>query len=267
MGCTSSKDATLSQSQKPADLTSKGSEICTEPEFAPINVDHIPQESSSAAAVTTTVTQEEVCISAVPQDNQNIIESINNDQPSDQPVLAVPAVPTPIQVLPEVVQNEELPSINENTGLLPTSNSVESLQDLPCEMAPPAIKKGSMTKRGHIVHNWKSRHFVLMDGILTYYESASPNPPYGINKKGEMNLRGAEVTGNKTNLIIKRIKDTGDSRNSKFNRSSSSRKSLSGKVESDGHDELIVDIKYPNERDEWLEAIQSHIEYFTNINP
>ena len=265
MGCTSSKDATLSQSQQPVVLNSNSSEICTEPEFAPINVDHVPHETSSVAAVTTTVTQEEVHISVVPQDNQNIIESSNLDRPSDE-VLAVSAVPTPITMHPEVVQKEELANINENTGLLPTSNSVESLQDLPFEMAPPAIKKGSMTKRGHIVHNWKSRHFVLMDGILTYYESASPNPPYGVNKKGEMNLRGAEVTGNKTNLIIKRIKDTGDFRNSKFNRSSSSRKSLSGKLESDGHDELIVDIKYPNERDEWLEAIQSHIEYFTNIN-
>ena len=45
------------------------------------------------------------------------------------------------------------------------------------------MKKGWMKKEGHIVKNWKDRHFVLDSGILIYYEDE-----HFVNEKGRLLL-------------------------------------------------------------------------------
>jgi hypothetical protein len=56
---------------------------------------------------------------------------------------------------------------------------------------PPPLT-GYLTKRGHIIKNWKLRFVVLEQGRLQYYEegdnSPSARPPYGRGIKGSMSL-------------------------------------------------------------------------------
>ena len=42
------------------------------------------------------------------------------------------------------------------------------------------LKKGRMTKKGHKIHNWKDRWFILTPTTLAYYESEE-NPVLKVN--------------------------------------------------------------------------------------
>ena len=66
-------------------------------------------------------------------------------------------------------------SINNNGDAAPGTTINTDLQ--------PPMKKGWMKKEGHVVKNWKDRHFVLDSGILIYYE----NEHY-VNERGRLIL-------------------------------------------------------------------------------
>eukprot|EP01038_Epipyxis_sp_PR26KG_P006789 gene6789-9299_t len=68
--------------------------------------------------------------------------------------------------------------------------------------SPPAIKQGLITKQGQFFKSWKKRHFVLNEGNLAYYESASEAAPYGIGKKGEVSLDGMEIVQNGASVML-----------------------------------------------------------------
>jgi hypothetical protein len=114
----------------------------------------------------------------------------------------------------------------------------------PVRVEAPPIKKGMLVKQGHLVKNMKNRFFVLEEGVLCYYENQSVNPPYGVNKKGELSLLGTRLDVNKNYLSIICIDPT------------------SGK-ETLG---LLLDVKYPNERSEWVDAIKQHQLYLSLKN-
>jgi len=99
----------------------------------------------------------------------------------------------------------------------------------------PDKKKGYILKQGHVIKNWKNRFFILDEGVLTYYESSTPNAPYGVNKKGELKLNDITVTDNKSLVTL----------------------STRGR----GAADLVLEIKYPNEREEWVAAIRQHVDY------
>jgi hypothetical protein len=105
----------------------------------------------------------------------------------------------------------------------------------------PALKKGFILKEGHLVKNWKKRFFVLEAGVMTYYESSTDKPPYGVRKKGEMTLKGATAKVEKNNITI----------------------SAEGDSTREGQSSLTLEIRYPTEREEWLQAIRAHIAYFS----
>ncbi|RYH22792.1 hypothetical protein EON65_18710, partial [archaeon] len=107
--------------------------------------------------------------------------------------------------------------------------------------APPASRKGTIFKQGHMVKNWKNRFFVLENGIMAYYETSSPRPPFGVNKKGEISLKGCTVSMDKSIVTISSSQSANDK----------------------GHKELVLDIKYPNERQEWMESITEHIAFYS----
>lgn len=124
-----------------------------------------------------------------------------------------------------------LPKPEEQTVLAP-----------PVQLAKmPALKKGFILKEGHLVKNWKNRFFVLEAGIMTYYESSTDKPPYGVRKKGEMVLKGATAKVEKNNITI----------------------SAEGDSAREGQSSLTLEIRYPTEREEWLQAIRAHIAYFS----
>jgi hypothetical protein len=41
--------------------------------------------------------------------------------------------------------------------------------------------------------SWKSRFFVLENGTLSYYEKEILEYPYGVNKKGGVNLKNMKI--------------------------------------------------------------------------
>ena len=94
-------------------------------------------------------------------------------------------------------------------------------------------------KQGHVMKNWNSRQFVMEKGWLRYYVSEKKDYPYGINEKGKMYLKGVSVVEDKTQVILKAVSGRG----------------------ADGHDELVLDIKYPSERADWIAEISKHIAY------
>jgi hypothetical protein len=53
----------------------------------------------------------------------------------------------------------------------------------------PPVMKGWLMKQGHVVKNWKKRHFVLDDGILIYYEEERY-----VNEKGRLRVCDYHVT-------------------------------------------------------------------------
>jgi hypothetical protein len=148
----------------------------------------------------------------------------------------VPAVvgPPSSTVPAETTSSVASPQTNENNS---RSNSVPTKSSMP---APP-IKKGMVLKEGHIVRNWKNRYFVLEKGKLTYYESQSSEYPYGVGKKGDLSLKGVTTVCSKSMISLNTKNEAG-------------KEVLA----------LNLDIKYPNERDEWMEAIKQHIEYINS---
>jgi hypothetical protein len=118
----------------------------------------------------------------------------------------------------------------------------EELVLTPTEVIVPPIKKGFLVKQGHVVKNWKNRFFVLQEGLLCYYESELVNPPYGVHKKGEISLLGARLEVNKNFLSI-------------ICKDPKSGKEILG---------LLLDVRYPNERAEWSDAISQHLLYLNS---
>lgn len=87
-----------------------------------------------------------------------------------------------------------------------------------------------------MVKNWKNRYFVLENGVLSYYENSQLK-----DKKGDMSVKNCKVEVDKTIVKISAI----DAAAAK------------------GQSELILEIKYPNERDEWVAAIEKHIAFYS----
>jgi hypothetical protein len=141
-----------------------------------------------------------------------------------------------VPVVNEIIENQKLPLTTD-----PYSEIASQANDVAVVLVEPPLKKGMILKQGHVVKNWKSRFFVLEKGVLTYFESQTANPPYGNNKKGEVILKGLTIEVKKTFVYLNSMQE---------NKNSVA---------------LLLDIKYPNERDEWVEAIQSHIDYINKL--
>lgn len=90
--------------------------------------------------------------------------------------------------------------------------------------------------------SWKNRFFVLENGVMTYYESSTAKAPYGVGKKGDMSLRNCSLAVEKSIVRV----------------------SSPAAANEKGHTELVMDIKYPNERTEWVQSIKEHIEYYSD---
>jgi len=111
---------------------------------------------------------------------------------------------------------------------------------------PPPMK-GYLMKAGHINQNsWNKRYFVLQSTVtattLTYYEHHSEDPPYGVNKKKEINIRDYELdeyTGSDDMIYLKtRVVEAHPV-----------------------HDVYRLRFIDSSDRAEWVDALRSHIEY------
>ena len=99
------------------------------------------------------------------------------------------------------------------------------------------IKRGWLRKqsRGGLIKNWKKRYFVLAAGELTYYEEQKDTPPFGVSKKGCMDLIGAEIK-DKGGLLFVITVSVGDEK------------------------DLLLEAPDEASKKEWMAAINSHIE-------
>ena len=146
------------------------------------------------------------------------------------------------------VGSSELPDHNQSVPVVAeVEQSKELLAGVESETVPitqmstvPTLKKGFILKEGHLIKSWKNRFFVLENGVMTYYESSIDKPPYGAGKKGEMSLKDTTTTVDK-NIITITYNGDGASR--------------------EGKSKLTLEIRYPTEKEEWLQAINSHIAY------
>jgi type IV secretory pathway VirB10-like protein len=110
----------------------------------------------------------------------------------------------------------------------------------PAEVLPvlPVERRGWLKKeaRKGFLRNWKSRYFVLDQGLLTYYENSATQPPYGQSERGKTLLVGAKVEQKgATNLLIR--------------------------FENKEDRDLQVQAADAKDCTEWLQALQSHIRF------
>lgn len=75
----------------------------------------------------------------------------------------------------------------------PEARSESSIDSARKSSTGGVVKRGWLKKRGHMVHNWKTRYFVLDQTHLSYYEKALEFPPFGEKLKGQVRLLGATV--------------------------------------------------------------------------
>ena len=106
----------------------------------------------------------------------------------------------------------------------------------------PEMCKGYIMKSGgSIITNWKNRYFVLLStktsSQLIYYVSPSEVPPYGIDEKGRLNMKGRIVDARGEYVTLK------------------------AGMRIDKHDEFKMHIKDPKLRQLWIEKLNEHIQY------
>lgn len=109
--------------------------------------------------------------------------------------------------------------------------------------APPPMIRGWISKEGGAVRRaFNNRYFVLLStatsSSLTYFLRRAPEagPPYGVDKRGELDLRGGTFTQGTSHTTV-----TGKDGNRKK--------------------KYILDLKSSAERDKWVLALQRHVDY------
>ncbi len=228
MGCSSSKSAAFgpppyTPRQAPAPVTT-GNEN-----------ENVPAASTPAVSIPAEIPK----------------ETKPNPSPAaeSKPVAPLPAVPTPPPAptptptpvpvpAPTPAASTSTPAKDEDSASSvddgETPEEIQTRSTAAVKSAPPK-KTGMMYKQGHVVKNWKNRYFVLEDGVLTYYDNISMK-----SKKGHLHLKGVKMVVDKTFIRLNKA----------------------DKKSHSGHEQLVLEIKYPNEHDEWVDAIVKHIEYF-----
>ncbi|XP_070572559.1 switch-associated protein 70-like isoform X2 [Ptychodera flava] len=115
------------------------------------------------------------------------------------------------------------------------------------EIINEVVKNGFMSKKGHMMSNWKERWFVLKPGSLTYYTSRDMNV-----------LKGTIVLD--TNWKVESLPDRGSNRN---------RLQLSSSVQMKGDkNKYEICAPDPKSKQEWLSAVQLTLECLaTGMSP
>jgi hypothetical protein len=75
-----------------------------------------------------------------------------------------------------------------------TTVQVNSVVPQPVSRIVPPMLQGFLRKQGrHGIKTWKSRYFVLDNGILKYFEYPISVSPFGQNLKGSLNLKSFNI--------------------------------------------------------------------------
>lgn len=208
---------------------------------------------------------------------------------SPSPAAAVPAAgrrpstsssPPPPLAVPLSPAAPPVPSSSSSDPITPTTTPTPPL-------TPPPKMVGWLQKRGHLVKNWKTRHFVLNQGSVVYYTDASPVAPFGEHAKGLLCLAGYKdlkdtATGIRRTSIFRRASAEGgdlqihlvldpsaiaallpehsDTKKMLTSTLSSAQTAL-GMRTSEGVGEFLIECGTLTEKIAWTAAIEAHTAY------
>ena len=121
----------------------------------------------------------------------------------------------------------------------------------------PAQKKGFMIAKcesfdkAEVISTPQSRFFVLDNGCLSYMDSTSKKPPFSMSHK-RIRLTGVDikVLNNSIELIPLRENNNNTSEKSE---------------KDDGNEIVVLELKSKEECEEWMRAIQEHLEYSYDV--
>ena len=112
----------------------------------------------------------------------------------------------------------------------------------------PSGMRGWISKEGGAVRrSFNNRYFVLSSTLtsstLTYYIKSADNgmengPPYGINERGKIDLRGSKFIEGTNHCRV---------------------------IDREGKKQFILDLKSSPDRDEWIKALKEHIDYANHL--
>jgi hypothetical protein len=202
-----------------------------------------------------------------------IVDSLNIDKGVTTPngsvrsstSLRTSASSEPLDV-PKVKPHE--PSQEEINKLALESEELKLVAKKNAELRELAktVKSGWLQKCGHFRKNWTRRWFVLEKGVLRYFKSSTCVPPYGKEMKGELHLdhftanlvddNGGKVSRSSESGVRFNVYNTLEHSSEA---PSSRRKQLFRKEE---HVMLEVKAESGDSAQEWIEAINGHIEFF-----
>ena len=149
----------------------------------------------------------------------------------------------PVSVLADSAPVDDRGSVSSVSSRQPSVSS-QTAAGRHAKPSVPAMKVGMLKKDGHgLISSWKMRHFVLLKGRLTYYEKASFVEPYGIGEKGFSELK---------NMKVSQIANIPQFRMLLEHNTDSKVKSY------------IIEAANQKELQDWILAIDEHIEYATN---
>ena len=135
----------------------------------------------------------------------------------------------------------------------------------------PSGKKGFMVQQeeksdGSPTAARVNRFFTLNDGSLTYYDSTTKTPPFSLDRR-TIPLSGMSVTVvGETFLQLRRGDLTSSSSDSSAGNSPLSISAGIFSPSRDRREVLSLEIKSSRERDDWIRAIQAHIDFSTTLD-
>jgi hypothetical protein len=113
-------------------------------------------------------------------DNQTPVK-LNDvlDNPVQEPIIVETQSNSSEETSSKLSQNKNIEKNNDNILMMtsPVKLSIEPI-------SRPEMIKTWAQKKGHINTAFKTRYFVLNNGILEYYNESKDSPPYGTNLKG-----------------------------------------------------------------------------------
>ena len=147
-----------------------------------------------------------------------------------------------------------------------------------CTLLASTTKSGWLHKCGHVRKNWTKRWFVLEKGVLRYYKSALTEAPYGKRLKGEIHLdhfvaelvaSGDDRLSLATKGEAKEAPTEGDTDTCRFHIYNILEYKKEQKVPRRTNifrkqEHFLLEIKAVTQdcAQEWISAINGHIEYF-----
>ena len=133
-----------------------------------------------------------------------------------------------------------------------STNSGEN-KDSPAQKKGFMIAKRESFDKSEVISTPQSRFFVLDNGCLSYMDSTSKKPPFSMSHK-RIQLTGVDIKVLNNSIELIPLREN----NNNNNTSEKSEKD-------DGNEIVVLELKSKEECEEWMRAIQEHLEYSYDV--